>query len=144
MLGKIEKVWENEAQNGQPYIVVSIEGQRYSLFDKDFLGKLQEGDVVEYDWKKAGKFRNIRNLERVEFQPQLSAIPDKDRQILRMSCVKSASTIFSDLQAEPQQKVDLTLSAARQFERYITEDDHDPGRDGQGSRPDRRAHGEQH
>ena len=144
MLGKIEKVWENEAQNGQPYIVVSIEGQRYSLFDKDFLGKLQEGDVVEYDWKKAGKFRNITNLEQVDFQPQPSAIPDKDRQILRMSCVKSASTIFSDLQAEPQQKVELTISAARQFERYIIEDDLVPGQEGQDSRTDKRAHGQQH
>lgn len=48
-----------------------------------------------------------------------------------MSCIKSASTIFSDLDVEPKKKVQLTIAAARRFEKYISdgspgETSHDP------------------
>lgn len=38
-----------------------------------------------------------------------------------MSCIKSASTIFSDLNIEPKEKVRLTIAAARHFEKYIND-----------------------
>lgn len=38
-----------------------------------------------------------------------------------MSCLKSASTIFSSLDAEPKKKVQLTIAAARHFEKYIND-----------------------
>ena len=121
MLGRIEKVWQNEAQNKQPYLVLEIDGQRYSLWDENWIDKLQEGDIVEYDWKKAGKFRNITSIEQVNASAASSGSKEKDQHILRMSCLKSASTIFSGLDAEPKKKVRLTVAAARHFEKYIND-----------------------
>ena len=118
MLGKIARIWQNEAQNQQPYLVLDIDGQRYSLWDQNWIGKLGEGDLIEYDWKKAGKFRNITAIERVT---SVAGPEDKDRQILRMSCLKSASTIFSNVDAEPKRKVQLTIAGARCFEKYVND-----------------------
>jgi len=39
-----------------------------------------------------------------------------------MSCLKSASTIFSGLDTEPKKKVQLTIAAARHFEKYINDE----------------------
>jgi len=119
MLGRIDKVWQNEAPSGQPYLVLEIGSQHYSLCDKDWIGKLQEGDIVEYDWKKAGKFRNITNIKQVDAHPYGSS--EKDRHIVGMSCLKSAAMIFGSVDAEPKRKVNLTIAAARHFEKYIND-----------------------
>jgi hypothetical protein len=118
MLGRIGKLWQNEA-NGKPYLVLEIEGQHYSLWDESWLDKLQEGDTVKYDWKKAGKFRNITSIEQVGTHPQGSG--EKDKQIVRMSCLKSAASIFGNVDAEPRKKIDLTIASARRFEKYIND-----------------------
>jgi hypothetical protein len=120
MLGRIEKLWKNDA-NGKPYLVLEIDKERYSLWDEDCLDRIREGDIVEYQWKKAGKFRNITSIERVNTGTSSNASNEKDHQILRMSCLKSASTIFSGLDAKPKEKVRLTIAAARCFEKYIND-----------------------
>ena len=134
MLGRIEKVWQNETQNGQAYLVLSIQGQRYSLWDADWIDKLREGDIVDYDWKKAGKFKNITSIEQTNLNSQVHDPGEKDRRIVRMSCLKSASTIFSDLDVEPRKKVRLTVAAARRFEKYIS-NSLDAGTEGSSENP---------
>ena len=120
MRGKIDKLWENGAKTGKKYVVLEVDGQRFSLWDESWLGKLSEGDAVEFEWKQAGDYRNITEIE-VE-QPRAPYDPDmRDRQITRMSCLKSASTILESLDMEPDQKIDLTLETARKFEKYVKE-----------------------
>ena len=120
MLGKIEKLWQNQAQNGQPYLVLAIEGQRYSLWDREWLDKLREGDIVDYDWKQAGKFRNVTSIHLTNGDHRSYSPSDRSQQIARMSCLKSASAIFSNLDLEPKKKVRLTIAAAKHFEKYIS------------------------
>lgn len=120
MLARIEKLWQDEVPSGQTHLVLDIGGQRYSLWDNDWMGKLQEGDLVEYDWKKAGTFRNITSIERIDTYTSPNSSKEKGEHALRMNCIKSASRILSDLDVEPKRKVQLTIAAARHFERYIT------------------------
>lgn len=122
MLGKIDKVWENEAQNGKAYLVLEIDGQRYSLWDAEWLGRLRDGDIVQYDWKKSGKFRNITDIDRVKPDPDTPPVNEKDDQIVRMSCLKSASSLFSGSDLDAKKKVRYTMAAAERFERYIRAD----------------------
>ena len=123
MLGKVDKVWENESQNGKAYLVLDIDGHRYSLWDQEWLGRLRDGDLVEYEWKKSGKFRNITDLDRVKPDEGSPPVTEKDEQIVRMSCLKSASALFSGADLDPKKKVRLTLAAARRFQKYISPDD---------------------
>ena len=37
-----------------------------------------------------------------------------------MSCLKSASAILASLDVPAEEKIDMTLSTARKFEKYIT------------------------
>ena len=140
MLGRIEKVWRNQTQSGEPYLLLAIDGQRYSLFDDNCADNLREGEIVEYDWKKSGKFRNITSIEPVNLNSQHSCPSEKDQQIVRMSCIKSASAMFSDLDVEPKQKMLYTLGAARRFERYINDGADGPQEDASYPDPLRNDH----
>ena len=88
---------------------------------QNWINRLQEGDIVEYDWEKAGKFKNITVIDPVDNSKGFNGSNSKNEQIVRMSCLKSASTIFSGLDAKPKKKAQLTIAAARCFEKYINE-----------------------
>lgn len=124
MRGTIEHVWENESKNGQKYLSVQIEGERYTIWDENYFDQLKEGAEVEYEFRQSGNFRNISDLRPVQEQPGPTYRPSpKDRQITRLSCLKSASEIVAPAHMDVDGKQSLVIETAKQFERYVFEDD---------------------
>lgn len=124
MKGTVEQVWENESKNGQRYLTVQIGGERYSVWDTKYFDRLQEGAEVEYDFRQSGNFRNITDIRGPEENNQAPAYHnDRDRQITRLSCLKSAAEILAPAQVDPDAKRELVIETARVFERYVGEND---------------------
>jgi hypothetical protein len=128
MLGRIEKLWDNETDKGQPYQVLAIGDHRYSLWGKKQFGKFAEGDTVEFDWKKAGEYKNITTIEVVETGNNVSTCSNgKNERIVKMSSLKTAGMVLGPLDMEPKEKVLLTVDTARYFEKYINDElDNEP------------------
>ncbi len=133
MRGMIEQIWENESRNGQKYVTVQIAGERYSSWDSKCFDLLQEGAEIDYEFKQSGNFRNLTDIKPVEsgnngelppYQPN-----HKDRQIARMSCLKSASEILAPVQLEPEAKKQKVIDTARFFERYVFAEDFNGGQE---------------
>ena len=124
MKGRIERIEEKHARNGQTYLLLSIDGQNYSLWDGKAFDGVREGDLVEYKWKQSGDYRNITDIAPVA-EPSGNGQPVREVQILKMSCLKSASTILGNLDCEPDERVTLTIGAARRFEKYVTGEEED-------------------
>ncbi len=126
MNGIIDKIWPNKLDDGTEYLVLSIGGEKYSVWDKKYMERLQEGSSVDYSWKQSGKFKKITDINVVEPAPEPEPrIMGKDRErleIVRMSCIKSASSLVSEFDAHPLEKGSITLGLARKFEKYVLED----------------------
>jgi hypothetical protein len=123
MRGTIEKLWEREDRNGRRYFLLEIGGQRYSLWDEDLMDGLGEGIPVEYQWKQAGKYRNLTSVKRDGRYRPLPGPERRDRDMVRMSCLKSAASLLSSSDLPPDEKGDVTLDLAKQFEKYILGDE---------------------
>jgi len=140
MRGIIEQVWENESRNGQKYLTVQVEGERYSVWDDKYFDVLQEGASIDYEFRQSGNFKHLTDIEPVDgngngippYQPN-----NKDRQITRMSCLKSASEIMAPVQLDPDTKREMVIDTARYFERYVFEGD--PGTIPEQKQGDQRA-----
>ena len=118
MEGKIEKIWENE-KNGKKYWVLAIGGDRYSVWDEKYIHGLSEGAVVDYKWRQSGNFRKITDLRKIDPEPEIDPYK-RDRksiEIVRMSCLKSASEILNGLFIDPDKKVKKALEISREFEK---------------------------
>jgi len=123
MLGRIDQLWENKTDKGQPYQVLAIGDDRYSFWDKKQFGKFRKGDTVEFDWKKAGEYKNITTIELTEADNNdHNGSNGKDQRIVKMSSLKSAGMVLGPLDIEPGRKVRATVKVARYFERYINDD----------------------
>jgi len=126
MRGVIDQVWENESRNGQKYLTVEMDGERYSVWDTKYFDMLQPGATIDYESRQSGNFRHLTDIEPVDgngngfppYQPN-----HKDRQITRMSCLKSASEIMAPVQLDPDTKREMVIDTARYFERYVFEGD---------------------
>ncbi|MFC1560873.1 hypothetical protein ACFL4V_00180 [Candidatus Latescibacterota bacterium] len=125
MRGVIENLWENESKNGQQYMTVQIGGERYSVWDTKYFDQLREGAEIEYDVKESGNFKHLNDIRPIErhYLRGNGNGNSKDRQITRMSCLKSASEILAPLHMELDVKRDMVIDTARCFERYVQEDD---------------------
>jgi hypothetical protein len=127
MKGTIEQVFENESKNGQKYMTVQIGGERYSVWDHKYFDQMQQGAEIEYDFRQSGNFRNITEVRAPQQAEPTENGPTyhngRDRQITRLSCLKSAAEIISPAQLTPDVKRDLVIDTARIFERYVAEDD---------------------
>jgi len=120
MKGRIEKIWDNESRNGQRYLGLTIDGQRYTLWEDQYFDQLQEGDVIDFEWKKSGRFKNITEIK---YNNEDNNYPEKKlKSIIRMSCLKSASELISDSDVETGKRADMAIDFARKFEDYIKED----------------------
>ena len=53
MKGIVQKIEEKHAKNGQKYLLLSIDGQNYSLWDGKVFDRIHEGERIEYKWKDA-------------------------------------------------------------------------------------------
>ncbi|MFX0205007.1 MAG: hypothetical protein ACFFDT_03410 [Candidatus Hodarchaeota archaeon] len=120
MKGRIEKIWDNESRNGQRYLGVSIDGQRYTLWEEKYFDQLQEGDVIDFEWKKSGRFRNITKINMNEEDNNFAVKRHKD--IVKMSCLKSASELIAGTDVEADKRADMAIDFARKFEDYMRED----------------------
>jgi hypothetical protein len=126
MRGVIDQVWENESRNGQKYLTVQMaDGERYSVWDTEYFELLAPGATINYDTKQSGNFRHLTDIEQVdnngEFPPYQPN--NKEKQIARMSCLKSASEILAPVQLDPDSKREMVIGTARYFERYVFEGD---------------------
>lgn len=146
MRGTIERVWDNETRNGKQYRTAQIGGQRYNVFDTKYFDLLQEGEDVQFDFRQSGDYRHITDMslsgngQKSANQNDHSYQPNnngKDRQIARMSCLKSASEIMAPVQLEPDAKREKVIDTAKYFERYVFEGD--PGTLSEQDNGDRRA-----
>ena len=124
MKGIIEQIWENESKNGQQYLTVQIDGERYSVWDDKHFDQLQEGAEIEYEFRQSGNFKNITEVSGLTHNDEPPLYHnDRDRQITRLSCLKSAAQILAPAQVAPDTKRELVIDTARVFERYVGEND---------------------
>ena len=65
MRGTIDRLWNNDREDGSKYWVLSIDGQRYSTHDADLVRDVQPGDNVEFSFTTSGRFRNLVSLKKL-------------------------------------------------------------------------------
>lgn len=139
MKGEIEKIWKNQTNDGRHYNVLQIGGERYSLWEEDYLDKLQEGQTLEFDFRNSGDFKNISRIyepgaanAQPEIEPKEDLPPEykapgpndqKTRQIIKMSCLRSASHVLGGSRIPAGERAGKTIEIARKFEKYIDECD---------------------
>lgn len=140
MKGKISKVWENRLDDGRSYLTLSINGERYNVWDKKYFGGLREGETVSYEFTRKGKYNNISSISKAEADQEsrqngngfngngLDPASRKDLEIVRMSCLKTALSATQDLtDLTLNEKADTIIDVARRFESYVTDfDEFDP------------------
>ena len=123
MKGEIDKIWENETKDNKAYHVLDIGGDRYSVWDPNLIEGLNEGSYIEFEWQKSGNFKKITELKKIDMNPNLETgykPNNKSREIVRMSCIRSASEILQGCYIEPHAKVNIAMDIAKEFEKYIT------------------------
>jgi len=126
MKGEVEKVWKNETQDGRRYEVLQINGERYSLWEEDYLDRIQEGQSLEFDFRESGDFKNITKIyekpepgqegKRNEYEDR------RNKKIVRMSCLRSASKVLTGSRIPSQERAEKTIEIAKKFEKYIEDD----------------------
>ena len=124
MKGEVEKVWKNETADGRKYEVFQINGERYSLWEEDYLDRIQEGQTLEFDFKESGDFKNITEIyglpDEGEKEPDYGN--QKLKKTIRMSCLKSASRILTGSKIPYQNRAEKAIEIARKFEKYIDDE----------------------
>ena len=165
MKGEIEKIWKNETADGRRYNVLQIGGERYSLWEEDYLDKLQEGQALEFDFRNSGDFKNISKIYEPTNETDKAPISEgpvatgkppeyvatdasgglagnggnggnggkgaRSRQIVRMSCLRSASQILGGSRIPAGERAEKTIEIAKKFEKYIDDKDLADQEDGQ-------------
>ena len=99
MRGTIEKIWENETKGKKKYHILAIGGENYSVWDPKLVEPLSEGSETEYEWTQSGDYKKITDLKKIQTGPE-SKPSSRDRRsvdIIRMSCLKSASDILNGI-----------------------------------------------
>ncbi len=124
MKGEVEKVWKNETEDGRRYEVFQIGGERYSLWEEDYLDRIQEGQTLEFDFKESNDFKNITKIyELPENEPKEPGYEDpKLKKTIRMSSLKSASRVLIGSRIPYQNRADRAIEIAKKFEKYIDDD----------------------
>jgi len=125
MKGVVDKIWENETKDGRKYWVLSIDGEKYSVWDPKYIEGLQEGDVVDYQIRKSGNFKQIKELVVLEHEPESQLVVEneyKNRQIARMACLKYATTMLTGTEMSPEEMGQTALNMAKEFEKYVLGD----------------------
>ena len=119
--GKIDKTWENTTKSKKKYHVLEIGHEKYSVWDEKLMEGLNEGCSVDYDWKASGNFKKIVELRKIDPEP-FSEHQYKNRksmEIIRMSCLRSATEILNGVLFDLDQKTGMALDIAKEFEKYV-------------------------
>lgn len=119
MQGRVEKIWENQSNSGK-YWVLSIEGERYAVWDRKQMVGLRPGSLVDYDYRESGQYRNISRLNPVRSSGSMDPyLEERELRIIRMSCLRSACQMTYNIDMNWEDKVKETLILARRFDRYV-------------------------
>lgn len=128
MKGKVEEISRQISKKGDEYLRVTIDGEKYTIWDPDYFDMFQEGDIIDFEYTESTQWKNITEMAVVD--PTTNEAPEKgkylrlkDKQIARMSCLKSAAYLLANIEKDPSEKGQDTLSLAKVFEKYIYEDD---------------------
>ena len=82
--GRISKIWINELEDGRTYAKLKIEGdgfsETYSVWNKTYVKQIQdglvgEGSVIDYSYKKSGKYLNIQKFRALENESEKPQSP---------------------------------------------------------------------
>jgi hypothetical protein len=130
MKGEVEKVWKNETTDGRKYEVLQIGGQRYSIWEEEYLDRIQEGQPLEFDFRESGDFKNIT---KIYDKPGNEKVPDgekkqpeydgRNKRITRMSCLRSAAGVLTGSRIPCEKRADKTIEIAKKFEKYIEDEE---------------------
>lgn len=71
---------------------------------------LKPGETIEFCWIENRCYRVITSLRKAS---------SKDDQIIRMSCLSSASRLVSGIGINPKKRKRLALEMAKEFEGYV-------------------------
>lgn len=66
MQEKVGRIWHNHRPDGSEYWVLSIDGKRYSTWDKNMVADVREGDLVDFAFTDSGRYRNLTGIKRIE------------------------------------------------------------------------------
>ncbi|MCI0330688.1 MAG: hypothetical protein L0196_07020 [candidate division Zixibacteria bacterium] len=143
VIGQIEDIEVKFSRRGKRYATVTIDGQIYSAWDKEFIKTYHVGDKIQFTYEINGKFANLRDIELIEpakerppngdgkegaptSEDDIDAFLEydtrKNRQIARLSCLRSATSIVT---AANQGEMDLedmakyTIDLSKTFEKYV-------------------------
>jgi hypothetical protein len=135
--GEVEKVWHNKTSAGKRYDVIEVAGGRYSVWDGEYLGKIEKGEMVEFEYKQTGNFNNVLKFNNGS-QPEpdngkdYKAEPatntgngysgDRTQQMARMSGLKTAGALIAGSKVPYGERADKTIEMAMKFEKYISGD----------------------
>lgn len=131
MYGTVCKIWENQTKEGVTFWVLSINGQKYGVWDKNLMQGLKEGDTVDFLWQPAGKYRTVTHLTRIESAPSAptgalgAAVDQKSRHIIRMSCVRSAAELLKGRDSPTEERLEAALQIAEELEKHVLRPDSD-------------------
>lgn len=120
MKGRINKIFENRSREGQTYWAILIGDERYTVWDPLVRQGLREGAVVEYESKEIGDYKRI--VAATLLQNDVTGMTSNDTRMVRMGCLKYATTILSETELDSGQRAERVLDIARSFERYVTSD----------------------
>ena len=116
MQGTVTSVQQRTGRtSGSPFEVITIDDQEYSMFDN--LGTCKEGDLVEFEFKESGKYKNITSLEVVKSSDKPSSARSTGDEIRRMSVLRT-SVEFHALQKNPPTESDI-LNTATRFSQFV-------------------------
>ncbi len=66
MKARINAIEERQTRMGDPFWLVNLDNQKFSLFDAEIGKNLKEGEVVEFTWTENQQgFKKIRTLTKV-------------------------------------------------------------------------------
>jgi len=123
MQGTVNKVWHNHRADGSEFWVLSVDGQRYSTWDRSLIKDVREGDPVEFAFTHSGRYRSLTALKRLPGPPSITS----DRlgpspaslRIVRMNCLRTAAEMLKDTTLLPEQKVSLSIAMAKTLEKHV-------------------------
>lgn len=63
---RLEKIEQAQAQNGTPYLKVTIDGKAYNYWKP--LEDMKVGDFVECEFQKKGQYTNLMDMKKINYQ----------------------------------------------------------------------------
>ncbi len=123
MQGTVEKIWQNQRQDGSQYWMLSIDGQRYTTFAKELAEGISEGDRVEFSFYNSGRYRKIAAIQRLSSRAPTatknSPLSAESLRIIRMNCLRTAAEILKDSKLLPEQRLSVVTTIAQQLQQYV-------------------------